>query len=312
MDDFNYTVPRAASGTSQIDNGFVENGPWTSAKSEEFDEGAKAYIYTVDPTSDIPGNTINPSATSDRVLAMESLAGTMADQTDFYLAREIHGQDNQVLPADSWIQFWYYTARSGDQMSGYFPGKLLYPCRGRHGSCTNHGWLIGVKPYSTNPHCNSLPDNVTGHYILGNANSLGPDTIELTVGNCDGEPAEFGTASTNDYLRPNTWYLLKFRLNTSTQTPSLEMWMREYSTNTWTKPLEWIDGVTPGFSWIIPEDRQRGHDYFRLITTLGYADDPNSDEDTRHLYNLDSWMYFADFVVATSEQALPSYTDGQQ
>jgi hypothetical protein len=305
MDDFNYIVRRSASGTSQIDNAFVRNGPWTSAKSEEFDQGARAYIYTVDPTTDIPGNSINPSATSDRVLAMEALIHSMADQSDFYLAREVHGQDNQVLPADSWVQFWYYTPRSGDQMSGFLPGKLLYPCRGRHGSCTDFGWLIGLKAYSTNPVCHSLPDFVTGQYILGNTGPLVYDNVSL-VTTCPGEDeaSEIGTGSADDYIRPNTWYLVKFHMDTSTPTPSLEMWLREYGSDVWTKPLDWVSGVTPGFTWTIPENRQRGHDYFRLVTTLGYdASNPRVSE------NLDTWMYFADFVVATSEDALPNYTD---
>jgi hypothetical protein len=68
------------------------------------------------------------------------------------------------------------------------------------------------------------------------------------------------------------------------------------------KVAEWIDGVTPDFSWKIPADKVGGYKTFRIPTTLGHFGEKAKD-------NKDSWIYLDDFAMASSEDLLPKYPD---
>lgn len=292
-DDFNYLVVEGDAGANQLNSPFIDNGPWTRVKSWEFESGAGGFVYTVDPATIPESGGVNPSATSEYVLAMDARPVELGRQTDFYLGREIDGQDDLVLPADSWVQFWVYFGT--DEDGNIADGKILYPCRDGHGSCHTHGWIMVAGDYSNNPTCEHIGVS-EGVFFVVKGNSFtdeNGDFYEMSSSdNCDGGSHEFGTSAVNDYFRPNTWYLAKYNFDTSTSSGGTEGWIKEYGTDNWVKVMDWVDGVTPGFTWQIEPYRQRGHDYFRLGTT---KDD------------YDSVIYFSDFVVATSEDDLPTY-----
>ena len=67
----------------------------------------------------------------------------------------------------------------------------------------------------------------------------------------------------------------------------------------WTKVVEWIDGVTPVFTWTVSAAHVGGHRAFRMPTTMGRASGSG----------YDSWYYMDDFAMAISEAALPQYSD---
>ena len=67
----------------------------------------------------------------------------------------------------------------------------------------------------------------------------------------------------------------------------------------WTKVAEWIDGVTPGFTWTIGAAHIGGRRAFRMPTTMGRASG----------VGYPSWYYLDDFAMARSEAALPQYLD---
>jgi hypothetical protein len=73
----------------------------------------------------------------------------------------------------------------------------------------------------------------------------------------------------------------------------------------WVKVAEYIDGVTPNFSFKIPEDRVGGHKMFAMPTTQG----AHSSIPERAKNNKDMWLYMDDFAMASSEEALPKYPE---
>jgi hypothetical protein len=68
------------------------------------------------------------------------------------------------------------------------------------------------------------------------------------------------------------------------------------------KVAEWMDGVTPDFSWRIPAERVGGYRCFRMPTTIGSFGQRARD-------NQDCWIYLDDFAMASAEDGLPKYTE---
>jgi hypothetical protein len=93
-------------------------------------------------------------------------------------------------------------------------------------------------------------------------------------------------------LTPNRWTLMKIHFDTSTPSGVYEMWIRTVN-GPWVKVVEWIDCVTPGFTWHIQPAHIGGHRGFAMPTTMG-ADDPASPR-------WGSWVYLDDFAMARSE-----------
>ena len=294
-DEFNYAVSRG-SVTDPDDNAFIDNGPWSRCKSEEDPlSNARGYIYTVNPLTGIPGNSVNPSSRSEYVVCLEGLPNTLGAQTDFYLQRGSAGaSDSDVLPGDVWIQYWRRLVRSGSQMSAR-PGraKFLYPCRDTHGSCSNMSWIHGMREDNAGTNCNSV-GATTGWYSCCFGDDGHNDDVRSLTGFCD-TAHELGPNDNADYEVFNTWYLHKIHYDTSGAAGTFEHWVREYGSGSWTKIQEWISGVTTDFTWTITSINRRGHNMLRIPTTW----------DTN-----DCWCYLADFAVATSEGNLYSgYTD---
>ena len=67
----------------------------------------------------------------------------------------------------------------------------------------------------------------------------------------------------------------------------------------WLKVVEWIDGVTPGFTWRINAASVGGHRVIRMPSTIGRASETAQ--------NYDAWIYMDDFAIARSESGLPVY-----
>jgi hypothetical protein len=104
---------------------------------------------------------------------------------------------------------------------------------------------------------------------------------------------KLGQTDISEYIQPNRWTLVKLHFDTSTTSGAYEAWIKPQG-GEWIKVAEWIDGVTPDFSWTIPAEIVGGHNVLRIPTTV----------DT-----YDSWLYLDDFVIAASESDLPVYGD---
>ena len=102
---------------------------------------------------------------------------------------------------------------------------------------------------------------------------------------------KLGQQDTSENITPNRWTLVKIHYDTSTPQGTYEAWMKPLG-GQWVKVAEWIDGVTPNFTWNIASSDIGGHAMFRMPSTV---DGP------------DSWIYLDDFAIATSEEDLPIY-----
>jgi hypothetical protein len=289
-DAFEYEVQRSDPNARQI---FVSQG-WSHAKTQQDASGAKGYFYTV---NSIPGFTGRfPGTDSSRVVLMEALPGTLGYQTDFYLelGNGSSAAHDNFIPGDVWIQFWIYPQHFGNQLSRFGTrNKFIYACNSTY-PCSQYQWMLswGSNTYNQsnmNPRGNPTNGEFFFHVASPYANKAG-----------DENPDQLGQTNLSDWPRPNRWTLVKMRFNTTRTTGnSWEMWLRPYG-GAWIKVAEWIGGVTPGFTWDIPSNVARGHRVVRMPTTVGAT--------TGQWY--DSWTYMDDFVIATTEQDLPVYSDG--
>lgn len=89
----------------------------------------------------------------------------------------------------------------------------------------------------------------------------------------------------------NTWTLVKIHIDTSSTYGTYEAWLKPAGSS-FVKVSEWIHGITPNFTW--PVTNVGGKKIFRMPTTLN---------------TYDSWQYMDDFVIATSEEDLPTYAE---
>jgi hypothetical protein len=247
-----------------------EAAGWADVKATNTNYGGfGGYLYTVDDAT-----------LGSKVLVMESLPTTVGGQTDYWL--KLAG-DEGYIPADVWLQFWTYATPG----SLFHRMKLLYPC---HQSLPCPGesftWLLGVIGSNNLPGTGTAPDGGRFFRISGS-----------TVNNTAVDPSDAQKLYQNLSATPmleGTWYLVKIHLNTSGAQGTYESWMREHGVASFTKLAEWIGGVTPNFDWPIPVERRVGNLVFSMPTTV----------DT-----LDGTTYMDDFIIATSESDLPTYTN---
>ncbi len=290
-DSFEYTVNRNNSGYNDGgDNPFTNQGGWTGVKSVNITGGYNGYLYTV---TEIPGYSGSfPGRNSNSVLAIEARPGSMGGQTDFYLQYGDITASRDTVPANVWFQFWIYSNRyddptdQNDQLSEYegrfkfiYPCNVSYPCQqGQLNWLTMFGYSTS-EPFWANNDPTQLfmttnePFNVSIDY------ELAEDYNQFKIGQTD----------VSENIVPNRWTLVKIHYDTSTTRGTFEAWMKPMGEE-WVKVAEWIDGVTPNFSW--PVASVGGHRVFRMPTTINYVD---------------SWMYMDDFAMATSEADLPVY-----
>lgn len=277
FDDFEYDVARSATNAEIV---FRAHG-WSDVKANNshFRRGA-GYLYTR-----------YDSIRRSRVLVMESLPSTAripegfrTGQTDYWL--KFWGEnDLTTIPANVWIQFWTYATPESRYTWRH---KVIYPCRGpypcsRSDGRTDYEWLFGWGSggFETTP----APPG--GRYI------------GLTAWNADfrGDseyPTNRQKLSQNISKIPllaGRWYQIRIHIDVSQEQGIYEAWIRDDEQQPWTKVAEWIGGVTPDFFWSIPAEERVG---FRVVAMPTTVDGPE-----------DSTTYIDDFVIATSEQALP-------
>ncbi len=273
-DDFEYNADNARS--------FVTTGPWTYVKAENTTEtnnsndGGRGWLTTV---TSIPGFSGSFPTQGNRILKMAGLPGTTGNQTDFYLT-------GPAIPGDVWFQFWIYVNRYGNEMSEWASrDKFIYPCAFDY-PCRSQKWLFFLGYNSYPP--NSVNAPAGGAYLIERDNRVGSVYNGYTRGN----ETKLGQHYVGTRLRANMWQLVILHFDTThTSTGNAyEAWIDGI------KVTEWIDGVTPGFSWTIPSPG--GHRVFRMPTTWPGA---NNNE----LY--DKWVYMDDFVVATAASDLPAF-----
>jgi hypothetical protein len=309
-DGFEYEVKRDERNERPA---FITEGNWSGVKSENQRGKGLGYLYTVDR---IPGYTGPfPGRDSKRVLAIEARSKTFKNQTDFYLQYgNARGPANQV-PGNVWFQFWLYVnyyddpKDQEDQLSGFGGGKFIYPSvDGNYPT-----WPVWLFTMGRSSHvllkdgAKAFFAEVADHDLLVETVSGGPGEGGTWCAYAEIKKSEpynrwkLGQTSLDEHIVANRWTLVKYHVDTSTTSGRLEVWMRPFH-GKWVKVTEWIDGVTEDFSWKIPEQKVGGYRVFRMPTTNGGWGERAKD-------NKDSWIYMDDFAMASSEDALPNYSD---
>lgn len=287
FDDFEYAV---SPGSDAGNLAAFQAAGWTYAKAINVTGSHGGNLYTTDS---IEGSTeAFPGVGSGRVLCVNSLAGTLNTQTDFYLQYGDSGGAADALPGDVWIQFWIYPNRHGAEQTGFHGReKFLYPCDGDY-PCNSGKWLWLLASSSYQPYNETIGDG--NAYIVERDNQVG--TVNYSLAD-EWDASKIGQTDTAEYIAANRWTLVKLHFDTSTTTGSYEAWLRPRGGG-WTKVAEWLGGVTPNFTWEIPSEHVGGHRVLRMPTTFP----ANATDGTE-----DAWIYLDDFAIANSEDALPSY-----
>ena len=310
FDNFEYVVNRG-NGTTNRDpaaltdcSSFAQRG-WSWAKAINCNGSYNGFLYTVEPAA-IPGHSGTfPGVASNRALAMEARP-SYGGQTSFHLQYG-NGEEavyEDYIPGNVWMQFWIYIADSGNQRSQFNTrNKFLYPCNQAY-PCHNHKWLSSVEPN------NALPDwaqvgvpsqgtmfmrtDINGVYVDPATNA--PISLVINDGVETYNYGKLGHTNNTDFfpITPNRWTLVKMHFNTAITSGVYEVWMRTQG-GTWVKTIEWVDGVTPGFTWQVHRAHVGGHKVLSMPTTMGSAT------------GWDSWVYLDDFAMAHSEAGLPVY-----
>jgi hypothetical protein len=290
-DNFDYAVGR--NDTSAVQT-FQSHG-WNWAKTEQT-ASANGYLYTV---ASIPGYTGPFPGGGSRVLAIEALPGTFGGQTDFYLQYGSENAPANTIPGNVWFQYWIYVNHFGTQLSQIGSrDKFLYPCNGSY-PCNTGKWIHQIGADTNNPH-GATPLGVPSNgdfWLASRDNQVG--TVTYTQSSA-GDQNKMGQQNIGTWVRSNTWTLVKLHWNTSASNVSWEAWLTPQGQPT-VKVVEWISGVTPGFTWTIPPEHIGGHRVLRMPTTFP---GPNNSE----FY--DSWIYMDDFVISETEADLPVYSGG--
>jgi hypothetical protein len=305
FDSFEYIVNRDINDSGE---NFRSHG-WYYVKSINTTEKSKGkgYLYT---TERIPGYAGTfPGKDSKRVLAIEALPTSMGGQTDFYLQYGSTRGPINTIPADVWFQFWIYPNYyddpndKEDQLSGFTNrNKFIYPCgvpsteTGDYPCKTyRQNWMVLLGSVSGSPSWTSLGEPSSDLFVK--AQQL--DNVKYSGGK-PWNAYKIGQTDLSEQIVANRWTLVKLHFDTSTTSGKWEAWLKPRGKK-WIKVAEWIDGVTPNFSWKIPSESVGGHRVFRMPTTV------NSGKSGKG--NYDSWIYLDDFVMAGSEEALPVYNE---
>lgn len=288
LDNFNYI---AAKDDVNVRSVFLANG-WSGIKTRQEAGRGNGYLYTVDA---IPGYT-GAFPAGPRALCIESLPGTLGNQTDFYLQLGNENSDVDTLPGNMWMQFWVYVNDFGEQQSRLDGGnKLLYVCNGTY-PCHTGKWLMsfGADGYLPDYQGLGIPSNGA---LLTNIIQIQDGQGEVVNSNFTFENRwKLGQTNKTQYLRPNQWTLVKIHVDTSKPRGDYEVWMKPMG-GQWTKVVECLSGITPGFDWQINPAFIGGHRVLRMPTTVG-SGNPAAPR-------WDSWVYQQDFCIADNEASLP-------
>ncbi|GBD36717.1 hypothetical protein HRbin36_01845 [bacterium HR36] len=312
FDAFEYEVKRDVRDPRPA---FLTQGKWSGVKSINSVGRGAGYLYTVDRIPGYAGQF--PGRNSKRVLAIEGRSGTFQTQTDFWLRiGDPNGPPDQI-PGNVWFQFWIYLnyyddpEDKEDQLSGITGGKWLYPSP--DGFYPAHPrWLFTINHRShvwpkrdEKPHDYEAPSY---HEIFIQTEGLGPGKPPVPFANIKKAPEynrwKMGQTNIDTRIVANRWFLVKLHFDTSTTSGRYEAWLQPLG-GKMVKVAEYIDGVTPDFSWTIPKEHVGGHKTVSMPTTLG------SFTPERAKNNKDCWIYLDDFAMATSEDTLPTYSESK-
>mgnify|MGYP000036673414 CR=1 FL=1 len=310
FDTFEYEVKR---DVVEERPAFLTQGKWSGVKAINTGRNAAGYLYTVDRIPGYEGKF--PGRDSKRVLAIEGRPGTFKTQTDFYLQLgDARGTADQI-PGNVWFQFWIYLnyyadpQDKEDQLSGVTDGKWLYPSP--DGFYPTYPRRLFTIHHSS--HVWPKGEEKPRHYeaqsyqeILLQTEGLNPGRPPVPLANIKKAPQwdRWKMKQTNIDTRivANRWTLVRLHLDTSSTSGRYEAWLQPLG-GQMVKVAEYIDGVTPDCEWKIPLEHVVGHKTVRMPTTLG------SFTPERAKNSKDCWIYLDDFAIATSEDALPKYTD---
>ncbi|GIX04881.1 MAG: hypothetical protein KatS3mg114_0750 [Planctomycetaceae bacterium] len=305
-DNFEYEVQRDEVNPQPA---FLTIGKWSGIKAINAGRNtAGGYLYTVDR---IPGYSgAFPGHDSKRVLVIEGRPGSTQTQTDFWLRfGDAAGPPDQV-PADVWFQFWIYLNHyddprdKEDQLSGITHGKFLYPSV--DGNYPTHPrWLFTIQQSTVlllkdEDQPRTLTANSPQEFFFRNQFVMRDTVLAKMTKLPDWDCFKLGNTSGDDRVVANKWYLVKLHFDTSRTSGRYEGWLQPLGGKT-VKFAEFIDGVTPNFTFKIPEDKIGGHKVVSMPTTLGDF------VPGRTKNNKDCWIYLDDFAIADSEEALPKY-----
>ncbi len=322
-------------GSTYETNPISAHYPGFSAKTSAITAGAAGYIYTVDPTTDIPWSSVNPSLRAPRVFLFEAVpeqqgAANGLYQTDFYIQKGHEtASDDDVMPASHWLQYWMAIERTSTAGYPYHGGKLWYPCRDGHGSCHYYSYMKGFS--SGTSMCAGVPlDTATDGFsfragvnmaptFTASCDAIDPDGVTYANGWTEEDRGKLGMIdTTHGVLAWDEWVLVKTHSYVSGVAAngdwiySYEEWWRRYGSPTWYKVMDWrsgttaCDGSAAPFEWRLSAangyEGRRGHNVLRFPTTIGHAGG---------LPSANMNIYMADIIMATDEAHLPVYTDGE-
>ncbi len=321
-------------GSTDLVNPITTNYPGFFAKTSNIENGSNGgsgYIYTVDPTTDIPWSNVNPSLRAPRVFVFEALpeeafprAGVY--QTDFYIRRgDVTASDDEVMPASHWLQYWIAVEKTSTSGFPYHGGKLWYPCRDGWGSCHYLSYMQTLGPSSAMCAGASVETTTDGFYhkLVANLAPLYPEASDVIDPDGVSYPAGWGTEDrnklgTNDpvngLMHWNEWVLVKSHAYVSgidangDWTYNYEEWWRRHGSPTWHKVMDWrtgaavCNGSAAPFAWLLSSangfEGRRGHNVLIFPSTIGHAGGHPS-------ANMN--IYMADIIMATEEAHLPVY-----
>jgi hypothetical protein len=287
FDDFEYDVlPTNDPGNLAA----FQAAGWGGAKAINVSGSHGGNLYT---TATIEGyDGAFPGVASTRALCINSLAGTLATQTDFYLQYGDEQAPPDTVPGNVWLQFWIYPNRSGSEQTGYHSReKFIYPCDGPY-PCNSGKWIWLLASSSYEPFNEAA--GAGDAFIVSRDNQVGTVSYSLAAPE---NVSKLGQTDTSELIAPNRWTLVKIHYDTSTPNGTYEAWVRPLG-GSFIKVAEWIHGTTPSFSWDIPPENVGGHRVLRMPTTMP----ANAVTGTE-----DAWLYMDDFAIATAESALPTY-----
>lgn len=294
FDDFDYTVTDDA-GDATANTAAFEAAGWNRLKAINLGQSNAAGNISTALVSSIPGYSGPAPGSSLRALRINSLAGTLASQTDIYVGMGSLS-DPDFIPANVWFQFWYYPCRSGAELTGFHSReKFIYPSL-ISGTNTNHPrwlWQLTTQPYP--PLQEGFSETSGNAYaLMRDADDNPPDNQAVP----DYEQSHLGVTSAAEYLAVNRWTQVRIHFDTGSAQGSYECWMRPYG-GEWTKVADWVGGVTPNFVWPHSEAQRGGHYSFVMPSTFP---GPGSNDPTH-----DAYIYMQDFAMAGDVSDLPTY-----
>lgn len=312
FDDFNYTLDRAETSPGAI----VAAHGWDSTfRTETIQAHTAGYIYTAAP-ADIPGYSGTFPGSSQRCLVTEGrpsiydLSGPTAfKQTDHYIKYGAAGDARGKIPANGYYRWWMRTVNNATWPSTYAgSNKILYPV----GSAELTGvdfyftWMLvcgcfGNEPFNpawTVPTAASSDlyfgfslQQYSGYGAVNTASSQYPTGAQRLYQNLDHSPCV-----------ANTWYEITVHVDAATGV--FELWTRAYG-QARVKKIEFISGVTSGFTWTPYVDWLAGERQLSLPSTENWYNNGNG----TYGPDGDNWKLWQDFSIATDSNNLRTYGD---